>query len=142
MNAANEQYLVRRFGKDAVDFCKALAGPRWEAFTPFVEGVDYCGPEGNKALSAIIPDSLFGCDFSIGGWYHDNLFRIGGNEAAFHRANADFRDILQWQVRTFAPATWWGKILWAVRLKRRAMQATWIYFAAVEQGRKYFNFTA
>jgi hypothetical protein len=54
------------------DYCKAIGQYNHER--------NYGGPENNKALSAMIPETMWGINCNIAFYAHDALYAIGGGK--------------------------------------------------------------
>ena len=99
----------------------------------------YAGPDDNKFLSALIPETAYGIDLNMCFYAHDALYTIGGDKE--YRWKADSAMLMTGLfIIENTPNRWW---LWGVNTVRRHLARIRLikYFEAVRsQGYKHFNF--
>ena len=68
--------------QELIDWFKNLSIYReiWREMGPYIDTVDYAGPENSKTLSKFIPRTLWGIDCNLAFYHHDGLYIIGGND--------------------------------------------------------------
>ena len=94
---------------------------------------DYCGPEDNPILSAIIPDSFLSVDFSDCCKDHDAEYKEGGTEKERKKSDKKLKTCIKCRLlKKFGYWTFYTKQLWLVP------QA--YYLAVKNKGKEYFKY--
>ncbi len=99
----------------------------------------YAGPESNKLLAALIPETAYGIDLNICFYAHDALYEIGGAKKDRWLADGTML-LLGLFIIENTPDRWY---LWGLNTVRRhgARNRLIKYFESVRaQGYKHFNF--
>ena len=105
-----------------------------EAWEPYDDARDYCGPEG-RWYSAILSRYIWGIDLNKCYWAHDQRYRTGVTDADRRFADAamwaDQKACILAATRSWHPRRY-AALVWA-RRRYRAVQ--WFGKAAFEEGK-------